>query len=330
VHQSCIVNRPGYKGLQDDEPVEFDLTKEESGRLRANKVTAPGGGPVTGFPDQTMGATNLTTALGMLAGVNANSALGAAMNAGTTGAATRVSQPPTTGSLPEGRLRGVCKWFNPAKGYGFITPSDGTEDVFVHHSNIISKQTPRSLMEGENVEFSLMPPDTANPSAKRKANNVTGPGGAHVIGQGQQPAVGATPTSAGATTVYPSAPSTVTPASAAAGAATSSTGGDPFTTYYNQLQQYVHQYPQYAQYAQQQYQQFVSSYYAAASASGVALVPPSTTTTTSAPSTTPTNGYSTAYPPSAYPASATAYTGYPAYQGGYPSADPSTQSYPGQ
>ena len=47
---------------------------------------------------------------------------------------------------------GTVKWFNDAKGYGFIAPSDGSPDVFVHHSNI-SGDGFKSLNEGDEVEF---------------------------------------------------------------------------------------------------------------------------------------------------------------------------------
>jgi CspA family cold shock protein len=47
--------------------------------------------------------------------------------------------------------RGTVKWFNDAKGFGFITPESGP-DVFVHHTAIASEGF-RSLTEGEQVEF---------------------------------------------------------------------------------------------------------------------------------------------------------------------------------
>ena len=49
---------------------------------------------------------------------------------------------------------GTCKWFNSEKGYGFVTPDDGSEDVFVHQS-VIKAQGFRTLADGEPVEFEV-------------------------------------------------------------------------------------------------------------------------------------------------------------------------------
>ncbi len=50
------------------------------------------------------------------------------------------------------RTIGTVKWFNDSKGFGFITPEDGTKDCFVHHSAIQGSGF-KSLAEGDRVEF---------------------------------------------------------------------------------------------------------------------------------------------------------------------------------
>ncbi len=53
------------------------------------------------------------------------------------------------------RKRGTVKWFNDTKGFGFITPHDGTDDVFVHVTAITSEGF-KSLTEGQEVEFEVV------------------------------------------------------------------------------------------------------------------------------------------------------------------------------
>jgi len=54
------------------------------------------------------------------------------------------------------QLAGTAKWFNNAKGYGFITPETGGEDVFVHHTAIVSEGF-RTLDQGERVSYEVVP-----------------------------------------------------------------------------------------------------------------------------------------------------------------------------
>ncbi|EGD3970315.1 cold shock domain-containing protein [Salmonella enterica] len=52
------------------------------------------------------------------------------------------------------KITGLVKWFNSEKGFGFITPKDGSKDVFVHFSAIQSNDF-RTLNENQEVEFSV-------------------------------------------------------------------------------------------------------------------------------------------------------------------------------
>ena len=53
-----------------------------------------------------------------------------------------------------GKMTGIVKWFNADKGFGFITPDDGSKDVFVHFSAIQDNGF-KTLAEGQNVEFEI-------------------------------------------------------------------------------------------------------------------------------------------------------------------------------
>ena len=63
---------------------------------------------------------------------------------------------------------GTVKWFNDSKGYGFITPDEGSKDLFVHHSSIAGDGF-KSLAEGARVTFEqqqgLKGPEATNVAA---------------------------------------------------------------------------------------------------------------------------------------------------------------------
>jgi CspA family cold shock protein len=63
---------------------------------------------------------------------------------------------------------GTVKWFNPAKGYGFIEPEDGSKDAFVHIS-AVERAGLSSLREGQKVSYELQ----AGQNGKSSAENLS-------------------------------------------------------------------------------------------------------------------------------------------------------------
>jgi CspA family cold shock protein len=61
---------------------------------------------------------------------------------------------------------GKVKWFNDAKGFGFITPDDGGQDLFAHHSAIVSNGF-KTLKEGQKVVF-----DVTQGAKGKQASNI--------------------------------------------------------------------------------------------------------------------------------------------------------------
>lgn len=57
--------------------------------------------------------------------------------------------------MTDERVKGITKWFNPIKGYGFIVIQDSGKDVFVHYS-ALQGEGYKALHEGDLVEFTLV------------------------------------------------------------------------------------------------------------------------------------------------------------------------------
>ncbi|MFX1340961.1 MAG: cold-shock protein [Promethearchaeota archaeon] len=70
-------------------------------------------------------------------------------------------------------VEGTVKWFNNKKGYGFISPNDGSDDVFIHFSAIKADEgTFKTVYEGDTVEFDVVKgekgPQASNVVVKKK------------------------------------------------------------------------------------------------------------------------------------------------------------------
>jgi len=145
VHQSSI-QCEGFRSLNEGEKVTYDL-EDSGGKLKAINCKGDGGGLHGG---------------------------GKGGRGGGRGMMPR--KWPDGVDPSEGKQIGAVKWFNSEKGFGFVAPANGGDDLFVHQSAIHAPGF-RSLMEGEEVEFKVV-----DERGKLKAIDVTGPRGEFVQG----------------------------------------------------------------------------------------------------------------------------------------------------
>jgi cold shock CspA family protein len=145
-----LCSQPGTTGLREGDFLWFNVNQDSTGRWRCEDITQADGALPQGQP--LMGIAPSNSGMGMM-GMPNDLANDAATMAAAVGApvnpirhANGQFPPHSNTTLPEGRKRGIVKWFDPAKGYGFITPLDGSAEVFVHQSSVRG----RSLADGEN------------------------------------------------------------------------------------------------------------------------------------------------------------------------------------
>jgi CspA family cold shock protein len=133
VHISAV-ERSGLGGLEDGDQVSFEVeTDRRSGKLAAVSLQVTGSAPASARRPSRGGY-----------GERGFDRPPVARQAGAGGHARE----------PSGSGSGVVKWFNAAKGFGFIQPSDGGGDVFVHIS-AVERAGLRGLEDGQAVSYDL-------------------------------------------------------------------------------------------------------------------------------------------------------------------------------
>jgi CspA family cold shock protein len=163
VHISAV-EQAGLRGLNEGDQVSFELEQDRrSGKLSAGQLVvtgqgaapARGGGGGGGGFDRPRGG-------GGGGGFGGGGGGGFDRPRGGGGGGGR------PGGDPAGAGAGTVKWFNPTKGFGFIQPDDGGQDVFVHIS-AVEQAGLRGLNEGQTVAYDL---EADRRSGKTSATNL--------------------------------------------------------------------------------------------------------------------------------------------------------------
>ena len=71
--------------------------------------------------------------------------------------------------------QGTVRWFDADRGFGFLAPDDGSADLFVHASEVVSDSGTRLLREGQAVEYEVGEGDRGPQARRVRATRVTGP-----------------------------------------------------------------------------------------------------------------------------------------------------------
>ena len=161
VHISAV-EQAGLRGLNEGDQVAFELEQDRrSGKLSAGQlvVTGQGAAPARGGGGGGGGFDRPRGGGGGGFGGGGGGGFDRPRGGGGGG---------RPGGDPAGAGAGTVKWFNPTKGFGFIQPDDGGQDVFVHIS-AVEQAGLRGLNEGQTVAYDL---EADRRSGKTSATNL--------------------------------------------------------------------------------------------------------------------------------------------------------------
>jgi CspA family cold shock protein len=166
VHVSAV-ERAGLRALNEGDQVQFDLEPDKrSGKLAAGNLIVTGQGAAPARPPRGGGGGGFDRPSrgGFDRGGGGFDRGGGGFDRGGGG----FDRAPRQAGAPSGSGAGVVKWFNPTKGFGFIQPDDGGQDVFVHIS-AVEQAGLRGLNEGQTVAYDL---EQDRRSGKTSATNL--------------------------------------------------------------------------------------------------------------------------------------------------------------
>jgi CspA family cold shock protein len=157
VHISAV-EQAGLRGLNEGDLVNFELEQDRrSGKLSAGQLVVTGQGAAP--PRSGGGGGGFDRPRG--GGGGFDRPRGGGFGGGGGGGGRPQGDPAGAGA-------GTVKWFNPTKGFGFIQPEDGGQDVFVHIS-AVEQAGLRGLNEGQHVAYDL---EADRRSGKTSATNL--------------------------------------------------------------------------------------------------------------------------------------------------------------
>jgi len=159
VHISAV-EQAGLRGLNEGDLVNFELEQDRrSGKLSAGQLVVTGQGAAPARSGGGGGFDRPRGGGGFGGGGGFDRPRGGGFGGGGGG---------RPAGDPAGAGAGTVKWFNPTKGFGFIQPEDGGQDVFVHIS-AVEQAGLRGLNEGQHVAYDL---EADRRSGKTSATNL--------------------------------------------------------------------------------------------------------------------------------------------------------------